>query len=168
MTTIIDSQGRVKAGGDQSLVMGTYKPYNDFCGVKAYRTTNANAASGVTISWEYVAWDIGGFIASLPTPNIVIPRNGWYSVIAYINTTATAQHTGRIDININGVSFEAERVILNDATNGLMNALSVYLASRYFSAGEVITVIWDTNGTSGITLHNGGENGCSCTVWRTG
>ena len=40
-----------------------------------------------------------------------------------------------------------------------MNANSVYMADRYCYTGDVITVAWDTNGVTGITLHNGGENG---------
>jgi hypothetical protein len=169
MSTIIASSGRIRAAGDQTLVMGPYRTHNAFCGVKVYRTTNVDASNGVTISWEQKAWDTGGFIASLPTTNIVIPRNGWYSAIAYINTTVYTYHVGRIDININGTTFDPERLQMTDNTaQGLMNANSVYMADRYCYTGDVITVAWDTNGVTGITLHNGGENGCSCTVWRTG
>lgn len=168
MSTIISSQGRIKAAGDQTLVMGMYKPSNAFCGVKAYRVSNVNAANGVTISWENTVWDTGGFIASLPTTNIVIPRNGWYSCIAYVNTLVYTYHISRLDILVNGLIFDSGRLQMTDNTSqGLMNANTVYMADRYCYTGDVITVAWNTNG-SNITLHNGGENGCTCTVWRTG
>lgn len=169
MTTIISSLGSIKTAGDQTVVMGPYKHSNDFYGVKVYRTTNVDASNGVTISWEQKVWDTGGFVASLPTTNIVIPRNGWYSCIAYINTTVYTYHVGRIDILVNGSIWESERLQMTDNTSlGFMNALSVYMANMYLYAGNYINVAWDTNDVSGITLHNGGENGCSCTVWRTG
>lgn len=167
MTTIISSGGKIKTAGNQTLVMGPHTISDSFCGVKVYRTTNVNAANGVTVSWENKVWDTGGFIASLPTTNIVIPRDGWYSCIAYINTSVTTYHIGRIDILINGTRHDSERLPLN-SSSALMNGLSVNMADRYCYIGDVITVAWDTNGVTGITLHNGGENGCTCAVWRTG
>jgi hypothetical protein len=169
MSTLIASSGGIRSAGDQTHVRGPHKTSDAFCGVKAYRTTNVDASNGATIQWEGKVWDTGGFIASLPTANIVIPRNGWYSCIAYINTTVYTYHVGRIDILINGTIFDSERLQMNNnSTQGLMNANSVYMADRYCYTGDVITVAWDTNGMTGITLHNGGENGCACTVWRTG
>lgn len=164
---LISASGSVKAAGNQSLVMGPHTTHDAFCGVKVYRTTNVDASNGVTISWENKVWDTGGFIASFPTTNIVIPREGWYSCIAYINTSVTTYHIGRIEILVGGTVQDSARLALNNSS-GLMNALSVYMASRYCYRGDVITVAWDTNGVTGITLSNGGENGCACTVWRTG
>jgi hypothetical protein len=167
MSVILASNGNMRATWDESVVMGPYKPNNVFFGAKVYRTTNIDASGGVVIPWQYTAWDTGGFIRSLPTNNIVIPRNGWYCCIAYINTLVYTYHVSRIDILINGTLFDSERLMMN-SSSPLMNANSAYMADRYCYAGDVITVSWDTNGVTGITLHNGGENGCSCTVWRTG
>jgi hypothetical protein len=169
MSAVISAAGNIMASGNQTLVRGPYKEYNAFCGVKVYRTTNVDASGSAYIQWEGKVWDTGGFVTSFPNYYITIPRNGWYSCIAYINTTVYTYHVGRIDILVNATVFDSERLQMHDNSAALlMNANSVYLADRYYYAGDVITVLWDTNGVSGITLHNGGENGCACTVWRVG
>jgi hypothetical protein len=167
MSTVLASSGRIRTAGDQTLVRGPYKHSNEFCGVKVYRTTNIDASAGVLITWENKVWDTGGFISSLPSNAIYIPRNGWYSCIAYINTTVYTYHVGQISLLVNGNYWATERLQMNNNT-GLMNANSVYMADMYLSTGNYVQVFWDTNGTTGITLHNGGENGCALTIWRTG
>ena len=167
MTTIIGSYGETRPYGNQTLVYNQYKPNNKIISVKAVRTTNANAASGVTISWESALWDTAGFVASFPTTNIVIPMPGWYSGIAYICAASYTAHYGLIEININGSIISADRVSFDTANGTMMNALTTIFTMRYCNKGDIITVSWDTNNAA-IDLNPYGEQGCTLAVWRNG
>lgn len=162
MSTIIDTYGRVKAVGDQTLVQGPLTPYGKDIIVKALCTAGLDASNNATLPWTSVLYDTAGFIASIPSTNIVIPYSGFYSIIAYLCAGDSA-HKGQLAIMHNGVEVHYERVDF-PAANGIINALNVGVSWYYLSKGDLITVVWNTDAY--IANFTTGEQTISCTVWR--
>ncbi len=163
MTTVIDSRGRLKAVGNQTLAQGCYSEYDVEVGVKVICSSVLNPSAGVVISWTSAVWDTSRFVSAFPTQYLVIPRKGYYSVHAYVKPSVSTGYTGILEVQCNGVALHHDRANFSE-TSGFLNALQVLVAWHYFLQGDSISVLWDANGVNIANAVN--EPGISCTVWR--